>query len=195
MMQEAVEHRLPPTVVDDLGVLHRNVQRVARIAGSLLSFARQAPEAPGPVKVNDVIDETLLLVGRQLGKEGVHVTLKLDDSLGFIYGNANALQQVLTNLLLNARDAMPRGGEILIETMAEPDQPGWQRLTVADTGQGMRAEDLARIWEPFYTTKSSGTGLGLPVSHRIIREHGGTVDVQSVVGKGSTFTLRFPAQL
>jgi signal transduction histidine kinase len=90
---------------------------------------------------------------------------------------------------------MPRGGQILIETAAEPDRTGWQRLIIADTGNGMRPEELEKIWEPFYTTKTSGTGLGLAVSHRIIREHGGTVDVQSGVGVGTTFTIRFPSAL
>jgi signal transduction histidine kinase len=151
------------------------------------------PEEPTPVKVNAVIEETLLLVGRQLGKDGVQINVKLDQSLGPISGNGNTLQQVLTNLLLNARDAMPRGGQILIETAAEPDRTGWQRLIIADTGNGVRPEELEKIWEPFYTTKSSGTGLGLAVSHRIIREHGGTVEVQSGVGVGITFTIRFPS--
>jgi PAS domain S-box-containing protein len=195
MLQDATTQPLPGEVVEDLGVLHRNIHRVARIAGGLLSFARQAPEEPTPVKVNAVIEETLLLVGRQLGKDGVQINVKLDQSLGPIKGNGNTLQQVLTNLLLNARDAMPRGGQILIETAAEADRTGWQRLIIADTGNGMRPEELEKIWEPFYTTKTSGTGLGLAVSHRIIREHGGTVDVQSGVGVGTTFTIRFPSAL
>ena len=79
-----------------------------------------------------------------------------------------------------------------IETAPEPDRAGWLRLTIADTGRGMPPEDLKRIWEPFYTTKTSGTGLGLSVSHQIIREHGGTVDVQSAPGSGTRFTIRFP---
>jgi signal transduction histidine kinase len=116
----------------------------------------------------------------------------LDRSLGTITGNGNELQQVLTNLLLNARDAMPRGGEVHIETA--PDRTGWLSLTIADTGDGMTPEALARIWEPFYTTKTSGTGLGLAVTHRIIREHGGTVAVQSAPGRGTTFTIVLPLQ-
>jgi signal transduction histidine kinase len=99
---------------------------------------------------------------------------------------------VLTNLLLNARDAMPRGGGVRIETAAEPARAGWLRLTIADTGSGMRPEQLEKVWEPFYTTKASGTGLGLSVTHRIIREHGGTVEVQSDPGAGTTFVIWLP---
>jgi two-component system NtrC family sensor kinase len=99
---------------------------------------------------------------------------------------------VLTNLLFNARDAMRRGCAVYIETAREPDRAGWLRLIVADTGRGMPPEDLKRIWEPFYTTKTSGTGLGLSVSHRIIGEHGGTVEVQSEPGSGTRFTIRLP---
>jgi two-component system NtrC family sensor kinase len=137
-----------------------------------------------------VIEETLLLLSRPLAKDGVEIKMGLDQTLGMISGNSNALQQVLTNLLLNARDAMPRGGEVRIETA--PDRTGWLRLTITDTGGGMPPEALAKIWQPFYTTKTSGTGLGLVVTHRIIREHGGSVDVQSTPGHGTTFTIVLP---
>jgi PAS domain S-box-containing protein len=192
MLEEVDSQSLPATVVDDLRVLHRNIQRIARIATGLLSFARRSPDEPRPVDVNAVVEETLLLVGRQLGKDGVLVSVALDRGLAPIWGNGNALQQVLTNLLLNARDAMPAGGQVRIETGLHPDRTGWMRLVVADTGDGMAPETLAKLWEPFYTTKTAGTGLGLSVSHKIIQEHNGLVDVRSAPGQGTTFTLQFP---
>jgi PAS domain S-box-containing protein len=192
MLQDAVAQPLPDQVVEDLKVLHRNIERVTTIARGLLSFARQAPDETTAINLNVVIEETLMLLGRPLAKDGVQVKTALDRALGLISGNGNALQQVLTNLLLNARDAMPRGGEVRIETT--PDRTGWLRLTIADTGDGMTPEVLAKIWEPFYTTKTSGTGLGLAVTHRIIREHGGTVEVQSAPGSGTTFTIMLPLQ-
>jgi PAS domain S-box-containing protein len=192
MLQEAAALSLPEQVTDDLRVLHRNAQRVGGIARSLLSFARQAPEEPGPVDVNAVIEETLLLVGRPLAKDGVQIRLALDRGLGPIWGNANALQQVLTNLLLNARDAMPRGGDVRIETRPQPGRVEWLQLTVADSGCGMPPEVVERIWEPFYTTKSAGTGLGLAVTRRIIREHGGAIEIQSAPDRGTTFTILLP---
>jgi signal transduction histidine kinase len=192
MLQEAVSELLPDHVIDDLRVLHRNTQRVTGIARGLLSFARHGPDVPVAVDVNAVIDETLLLIGRPLVKDGVQVRLGLDRTLGPIWGNGNSLQQVLTNLLVNARDAMPRGGEVRIETSPEPDRAGWLRLTIADTGDGMQPEVVEHIWDAFYTTKASGTGLGLSVTRRIIREHGGTVEVRSAVGHGTTFTILLP---
>jgi signal transduction histidine kinase len=139
-----------------------------------------------------VVEETLLLVGRQLANDGIQVNLALEQAPGPMWGHGDALQQVLINLLLNARDAMPGGGQIRIETGPHPDRSGWMRLVVADTGDGMGPEGLAKLWEPFYTTKASGRGLGLSVSHKIIREHGGIVDVLSAPGHGTTFDIQFP---
>ncbi|HEX2483300.1 MAG TPA: ATP-binding protein, partial [Methylomirabilota bacterium] len=101
-------------------------------------------------------------------------------------------QQVLLNLLTNAREAMPRGGEIRITTGPDPERPGRLHLAVADTGPGIPAADLPHLFEPFYTTKPSGTGLGLAVSYGIVQDHLGTIDVQSTPGEGATFILSFP---
>jgi PAS domain S-box-containing protein len=194
MLQEATSQPLPDQVVEDLQVLHRNIQRVTTIARGLLSFARQAPDETGPVDINAVVEETLLLLGKPLARDGVQIKITLDRELGPTRGNGSALQQVLTNLLLNARDAMPRGGEVRIETGVPLDRPGWLRVSIADTGDGMTPDALARVWEPFYTTKASGTGLGLSVTQRIVREHGGAIDAHSEPGRGTTFTIVLPLQ-
>jgi PAS domain S-box-containing protein len=193
MLMEAESQNLPEEVRQDLNVLHRNAQRVARIAQSLLSFARQSPGERAPVDVNRVVEETLLLVEKQMSKEGIRVSTRLDPALLPLRGDANALQQVVLNLLTNAREAMMDGGEIRIETGVAPGRPGSIRLVVADTGPGMPPDVLPKIFDPFYTTKAEGTGLGLSVSYGIVREHQGTVDVQSEPGKGTTFILTFPA--
>ncbi len=125
--------------------------------------------------LSEVVEDTLPLTGKQLGRDGIHVVTDLDRGLPRVWGDATALEQVLMNLLLNGRDAMPTGGMLRIETRQSADQPGVVRLVVADTGTGMAADALARIAEPFFTTKAAGTGLGLSVSYTIIREHGGTV--------------------
>ncbi|HXU88232.1 MAG TPA: PAS domain S-box protein [Methylomirabilota bacterium] len=194
MLQEAVSKPLPSQTIEDLHVLYRNIQRVAAIAKGVLTFARHAPDDTGLVDLNSVVDETLLLLGKPLAKDGVRATVSLDPRLAPVWGNANSLQQVLTNLLLNARDAMPRGGEVRIQTAVPPERPGCVRLVIADTGDGMTPEALTKIWEPFYTTKPSGTGLGLSVTQRIIREHDGAVDVQSIPGHGTTFTITLPVR-
>ena len=193
MLQEADERRLPPQVRDDLQVLHRHAQRVARIARGLLSFARQSPGDRRLLDLNQIVEDTLLLMEKQVGKEGITVRRSLAPDLPPMEGDPNALQQVVLNLLTNARDAMDPGGEIRIETGAVAGQPGWLRLVVSDNGPGIPLEHLPKIFDPFYTTKADGTGLGLSISYGIVREHQGTIDVQSQPGKGTTFVLAFPA--
>ncbi|MEK6530203.1 MAG: ATP-binding protein [candidate division NC10 bacterium] len=192
MLQEAEELGLPPQVRQDLEVLHRHSQRVARIARGLLSFARQSPGDRGLLDLNRVVEDTMLLLEKQVSKEGITVRRSLAPDLPPMQGDPNALQQVVLNLLTNARDAMADGGEIRIETGTVAGRPGWLRLVVADNGRGIPLDRLPKIFDPFYTTKAQGTGLGLSVSYGIVREHQGTIDVQSQPGKGTTFTLTFP---
>ncbi|MBI2460051.1 MAG: PAS domain S-box protein [Candidatus Rokubacteria bacterium] len=184
---------VPAEVREDLQVLHRNTQRVARVAQSLLSFARHSPSEHGPVDLNHVVEETMVLVQKAMSADGVRITTALDPALPQLFGDPGALQQVLLNLLTNAREAMAGGGEIRIETGPAPDRPGWLRLVVSDTGPGIPPELTSRIFDPFFTTKPEGTGLGLSVSYGIVQDHHGTVDVQSEPGRGATFILSFPA--
>ena len=195
MLLEAEGQHLPPQVIEDLQVLHRASQRVARIAASLRSFARQSPGERGAVDLNAVVEETLLLMQKPLATDNIRVFTTLADALPPLHGDANALHQVLMNLVTNAREAMTAGGEIHVETSRMTDRPGWIRLTIADTGPGMPPEVLSKIFDPFFTTKRRGTGLGLSVTYGIIQDHGGHVDVQSPPGGGTTFTLSFPAML
>ena len=192
MLMEAEEPPHAAESVADLQVLHRHAQRLGHIAQGLLSFGRQRQGGRQPLDLSVVVEDTLLLAGKQLSREGIHVLTRLDARLPRVLGDPTALEQVVMNLLFNARDAMPTGGTVEIETSTEPAQPGFIRLVVSDTGHGMSPEILAKVSEPFFTTKPSGSGLGLSVSYTIIREHGGTVDVQSEPGRGTTFTLRFP---
>ena len=193
MLSEAEGQAFPAQHLEDLKVIHRNVLRVAGVAQALRSFARQSTGERSPVDLNTVVGETFLLAGKPMSTENVRITTALDPALPPLLGNANALQQVLLNLLTNAREAMTGGGEIRIETGPDPERPGRLRLVVADTGPGIPAADLAHIFEPFYTTKPSGTGLGLAVSYGIVQDHLGTIDVQSTPGQGATFILSFPA--
>lgn len=192
MLLEAEGQDLPVEHLEDLRVLHRHAQRLGRIAESLLSFARQHQRELRPVDVNDVVEETLMLVGKQISKGGIHVLTALDPTLPPVLGDATALGQVLMNLVLNSRDAMPNGGTLRIETSRVQGQPGSIRLAVSDTGCGIPPEVLGKISEPFFTTKPEGTGLGLSVSYKIVREHGGTVEVRSEPGHGTTFTIVLP---
>jgi signal transduction histidine kinase len=165
---------------------------VARIAAGLRSFARQSAAEPSPVDLNTIVDEALLLMQKPFGAENVRVLAEQDRALPHVLGDANALHQVLMNLLTNAREAMAGGGgEIRLQT-GRAERAGWLRLRVSDTGPGIPPDEITKIFDPFYTTKRTGTGLGLSVTYGIIQEHGGTVDVQSQPGRGTTFTLEFP---
>ena len=191
MLLDAEDQKLTPQVLEDLQVLHRATQRVARIASNLRAFARQAPREYAPVNLNGVVEETLLLMQKTLEVDGIRIITSLDPALAPIIGDVNTLQQVLLNLVTNAREAMTGGGEIRIETGPVAERPNWVRVVVTDTGPGISPEELSKVFDPYYTTKSNGTGLGLSVSYGIVQDHHGTVDVQSVPGTGTTFVLAF----
>jgi signal transduction histidine kinase len=165
--------------------------RASEIVNSLLSFSRTSPTEFVEVDVSKVIQETLNLVEHQLKKSGVEVKLDAPPALAAVKGNAGKLQQVFLNLFLNARDAMDAGGTLTIHVRAEN---GFARIDVTDTGQGIAPEHLERIYDPFFTTKAArkGTGLGLSVTYGIVREHGGTIEVDSRLGAGSRFRVELP---
>jgi PAS domain S-box-containing protein len=192
MLLDAEARALPEDVREDLNVVHRHAQRVARIAQSLLSFARQSPGQRGPVDLNRVIEDTLVLVEQPVTRDGIRLKRRLSPDLPAVWGDANALQQVLMNLLTNARDAVAHAADGEIEVATAADAAGGVRVTVRDTGTGITPEALARIFDPFFTTKSSGTGLGLSISFGIIRDHQGTIDVQSRPDQGTTFVITLP---
>jgi signal transduction histidine kinase len=138
-----------------------------------------------------VISETLTLIEHQLQQSSIELKLALQPGLPAVKANAGKLQQVFLNLFLNARDAMDSGGKLSVKTWNED---GFARIEVADTGQGITAEHLERIYDPFFTTKVSrkGTGLGLSVTYGIVREHGGTIRVESRPGAGARFHVELP---
>jgi signal transduction histidine kinase len=193
MLLEAESTGLPEAIRSDLRVLHRNARRVARIAQGLLSFSRPAPATQAIVQLNDVVRDTLLLAERQVTRTGVRLAVEAADALPPIRGDSSALEQVLLNLVTNAAAAVEAGGEIRITTRRHPERAECVQLIVADSGCGMPSAVLPRIFDPFFSTKPGGTGLGLSVSDGIVREHGGTIDVESTPGQGTRFTITLPA--
>ena len=191
MLLEAEGAELPTELRRDLEVILRHARRVASITQGLLSFARQSAGVRAAVNLNRVVEEILQLVRKDMDRAHVEVTLRRDDALPEIVADANAIGQVLLNLLTNARRAMPDGGEITIGTSYDPAARS-VRLVVRDTGTGISPDILPKVFDPFFTTKSDGTGLGLSVSHGIVHDHQGNVDVRSEVGKGTTFTVTLP---
>jgi PAS domain S-box-containing protein len=193
MLLEDEQHKLAPEVREDLVVIHRQAQRVARLVQSLLSYARPVTRPRTAVDVNQAVEEVLLLAERQLTKGGVRLVASLDRGLAPTFGDVSALEQVLLNLITNARQAMEGAGEIRVVTRPAPAHPGWIELVVSDTGPGIPTEIVSKIFDPFFTTKASGTGLGLSITQRIVQEHGGVIEVAASRGAGTVFVIRFPA--
>lgn len=165
--------------------------RASEIVNSLLNFSRVSPTEFVEVDLNRTIRETANLIEHQLKKVQVEVEMHLAPDLGTIKGNPGKLQQVFLNLFLNARDAMEAGGRLTIRTTAHD---GMARIEVMDSGIGISAEHLVRIYDPFFTTKGAkkGTGLGLAVTYGIVKEHSGHIEVESRQGAGTRFALEFP---
>jgi PAS domain S-box-containing protein len=169
--------------------------RASEIANGLLNFSRTSTTEFRETNLNQVIRDTLSLLEHQFKKAQIEMDLELAEDLPSIHGNPGKLQQVFLNLLLNAKDAMPNGGRLRVTTLAN----GHVEAIVADSGAGIAPENLKRIYDPFFTTKTTpkpgerrGTGLGLSVSYGIIQEHAGKIHVESAVGAGTTFHLEFP---
>jgi len=173
--------------------------RCKKIVQNLLKFSRSSKKIDFEVlDINLVLDDTLMFVQHQLSMSKVRLKKKLESSLPRVNGNAGMLQQVFTNIILNALQAMPQGGNLTVSTAAagypEEGKRGVQ-VIFTDTGCGIPMENLEKIFEPFYTTKKvgQGTGLGLSVSYGIIKEHKGETKVESQVGKGTTFIISLPS--
>ena len=165
--------------------------RASEIVNSLLNFSRTKGTTLAPVELNPIISETLLLLEHQFRTASIAVERLLEPGLPPISGSGDKLQQVFLNLFLNAKDAMTEGGRLRVSTWAEDSVV---HVEVSDTGVGIPPENLQRIYDPFFTTKTScrGTGLGLSVSYGIIQEHSGKIQAESWPGMGTRFRLEFP---
>jgi PAS domain S-box-containing protein len=174
-----------------LDKIYRQTSRASSIVNNLLNFSRVSDARFVPVDLNHVLDDTIQLLEAQLRNSGIEVTCKYAGTLPPGTGNAAKLQQVFMNLILNARDAMPQGGRLEIATTADDDSI---IIRFRDTGSGIASEHLAKIYDPFFTTKQigKGTGLGLAVSYGIIRDHGGDIIVESQEGEGTLFQITLP---
>jgi two-component system, cell cycle sensor histidine kinase and response regulator CckA len=190
----------------ELRDLDAEAHRAADLTRQLLMFSRRSVLSVKPLDLNDAVTNLLKMLGRLIGE---HIDLHFDGKadLPSVAADSGMLDQVIMNLVVNARDAMPNGGRITISTSAvrlEKEQAGeggeWRagdflRLTVADTGCGMDGDTLKRIFDPFFTTKElgKGTGLGLATVHGIVAQHNGWVEVESTLGRGTTFHVFLPA--
>jgi two-component system, sporulation sensor kinase E len=172
-----------------LGVASGEIARLDYIVTEFLQAMRPSPPKLTPASLNDVVLETLSILRPELANKRISLEEQLATSVPRQHMDPAQIKQALLNLLKNAIQAMTRGDQLKIAT-GSGDEGVW--VSVSDTGAGIPKEQLERIFEPFFTTKQKGTGLGLMIVNRIIRDHGGRIEVQSELGKGSTFTVRLP---
>jgi two-component system NtrC family sensor kinase len=173
--------------------VRRQAERATNIVNNLLNFSRTGSATEfTQVDIRKVLDDTLQLLEPQLRGNQISIERDYDPEAPLVFGNAGKLQQVFTNLLLNARDAITDGGSIKISTVPADDRS--LIVEVSDTGMGIAPENVAKIYDPFYTTKGigRGTGLGLAVSYGIVQEHSGHISVESSPGRGTTFRISLP---
>lgn len=177
-----------PECVEELTRMAQQSERMGGIVRNLLTFARAERLSAEPTDVRTAIQGTLDVLGGRAREQGVEVRTEIADHLPPAYSNPDRLVQVFTNLAKNALQAMPKGGTLRIH--AVPDEENGEILvSFHDTGAGIAPKDLAKIWNPFYTTRPSGTGLGLSISHAIVEEYGGRIHLASEPGVGTSVTV------
>lgn len=191
------EPAFPPSLREFTGIIIRQVDRLNRIVSELLSFAGQQPLQRRPCNINQILEEALHLLESTLEGAKVGLVRRYDPEIPAIRGDPDRLLQVFLNLARNGVEAMTSGGELMVRTRFERVAPqcGGRAAAVAeiaDRGSGIAPEVQTHLFNPFFTTKHGGTGLGLPISVRIVEEHGGTIEVQSRAGGGSTFRVLLP---
>jgi signal transduction histidine kinase len=183
-----------PTPADEytgfVDLMQDEVRRLNTIVEQFISLARPLPLTPAPVPVDALLGELARLVQSQAHAAGVTVRVAVPEPTPVVLADRDRIQQVLLNLVLNGVQAMKRGGTLTIEAQPERERVA---ITVTDTGSGIPADVLPRIFDPYFTTRRGGLGLGLTLARRIVEAHGGTLDVESTPGRGSRFRLRLAA--
>jgi len=209
-----------PEVKEMLEIMEKEVKTSERIISSLLDFARPQPPIRRIVDVNEVVRETLSCAAVP---DNVEVVSQLEEPLPTVLADPDQLAQVFGNLILNGVQAMtlptavgtPEGGRLVVKTSAgarlssaeasvkptgvsgrgdPPGRPEWVAVSFTDTGMGISEENMGKLFEPLFTTKPKGSGLGLPLAKTLVEGHGGSIEVESEVGKGSSFTVKLPAR-
>jgi len=169
--------------------LRKETQRLQDILENFMRFARMHDLNRRPVNFNHVVDDLRDFCEPQAATKGILIRTQYADDLPLVSLDAELFKQALLNLILNAEQAMPDGGELILRTRREGH---WNVLDVTDTGVGMTDDIRARVFDAFFSTRAAGSGLGLPTTRKIVEAHGGTLHVQSVPGMGSQFTMRLP---
>lgn len=195
LLREVEKRALPENVRDGLQAIRRQACRVSETVNGLLTFSRPSQLQKRVVNVNSVLTQSLLLLAPRFRAQQVRVLQTFEPDLPAVSADPDRLEQVFVNLLNNAADAMPNGGEVRVETMTRECNGSPHLLVcIADSGVGIPEENLKTIFHPFFSTKAKGkgTGLGLSVSHGIVRDHGGSIEAESILGQGAVFRVYLP---
>lgn len=175
--------------------IHSGIQRASEIIERLLQFARPATRQSEPTDINRIIDDVLELTSKQLVNQHISIQKEFYSPMPLINADGKLLKQVFLNIILNASNVMPKGGQLWIKTsMGKKRLPHQIEITFKDSGPGISKEDIDKVFDPFFTTMpmGKGTGLGLSICYGIIKEHGGTIRVESNQGRGSAFIITLP---
>lgn len=175
----------------ELETITKETLRCRKIVTSLLDFARQSPPARKKCNVNEIVKESVVLTKKQAAFKDVTLSCELDESTPDLYLDKGQIQQSIINLIINAIEATEAGGSIWVTTAFKRYQERVD-ISVSDTGKGISENDLGRVFDPFFTTKENGNGLGLAITHGIIEQHNGSIDVFSKLDRGTIFTIKFP---
>jgi two-component system sensor histidine kinase PilS (NtrC family) len=191
---EALARDLPPdhTRSQLVEIVLRESARLNQIVGDFLEYARPAPMVPLDIDMAEILDEVLLLIEHRTLPANLKVAREYGDALP-TRADPQRLRQAIWNLCLNAVQAMPEGGELRVGARSLRERGGRLQISITDTGQGIADSDLPHIFEPFFSTKPEGSGIGLALAYRVVEEHGGSIEVRSRVGEGTTFTLTLSA--
>jgi two-component system NtrC family sensor kinase len=176
-----------------LSLVEKETHRCSQIVSSLLAFSRKSEPRFEPLKIHELVERCVSMSRHKLKLQNIRLNIGIQDDLPPIEGDANQLQQCLINIIFNAMDAMPKGGDLTINGHLNGDE-STVVISIQDTGTGISSAEMPYIFEPFFTTKQEGfgVGLGLSTAYGIVERHQGTIDVQSIEGKGTTFTIALP---
>jgi signal transduction histidine kinase len=188
------ENQDNPELLERLEVIRKQAERCSRIVHGVLDFARFAPDEWAEVDINSSLEELLTLIEPQLRRQNIEVVRDFSRNLPSVMGNRNRLQQVFLNIISNAQKAMPNGGVFRLETRVESGRQRRVVISFADSGCGIPEENIAKVFDPFFTTAEvgKGTGLGLAISFGIVKDHGGEIVVDSKRDCGTTFKVILP---
>jgi signal transduction histidine kinase len=182
-----------PALLKDLEVLEYEANQAIKVTRSLLGFARSARSRKEEIDVNGVLEDLFKILEFQPSAKAVRVHKSLDPGVGLIHADSGRVRQVFLNIILNALQAMPDGGKLEVFTRkAGTEAVDGVEVEIRDTGAGIPRGDLEKIFQPFFTTKEDGTGLGLAITFGIVQEHNGRIEVESEVGRGTTFRVFLP---